>query len=142
MLKPNKNKKGFSLIEIIISVFVLSVGILGLVAAFPRGSKIQKQVESQAIANNIAQEKMEELLSLMYEEIPLGIIEDSARISSDPLDGFYKFKRTTQISLIDQNMLTSQSDIGLKKITIKVEWGSVFDGPDSNATISTIISKR
>lgn len=142
MSKRNKKQKGFSLIEIVIAIFVLSIGILGLATAFPAGSRIQNGLEFQSIANHLAQEELEELLSATYIDLPVGTIENEAILGSLQESPFYLFKRTTEVSLVDSNMLPSQTDVGLKKITIVVEWDLPAEGAGQSTTLSTIISQR
>jgi len=144
MFIPNKlisNKDGITLIEILITISVLSIGILGPLQAFPYAMKAQRTIELQTIGNHLAQEKFEELFSLSYDQISVGVIEDNQRASSDQSNPLYHFTRTTIIELVDENMLQSQSDIGFKKITTTVYWPKPLDNENNNISLITLISK-
>ncbi len=142
MNSNNKNKSGIGLIEVIISISVLGIGILGLLQAFPRGTSVERDIELTTIGHHLAQEKIEEIVSLNYGEIAIGIIENQVRVDTDPTSDFYDFLRTTEVWLLDQNLIVSGSDIGLKKIRVTIEWISVFGGPNRDTSITTMISEK
>ncbi|MAG28686.1 hypothetical protein CL632_00870 [bacterium] len=136
------NKQGISLIEIIISISVLAIGILGLLQAFPRGVATQRTIELETIGNHLAQEKFEEFAALTYEDIATGTLENQVRMSSDQGDPFYHFKRTTVVELVDQDMIVTGGDIGLKKITVTLSWPRPLNGATDSLTMVTLVSKR
>ena len=138
----NKNPKGISLIEVMISIVVLSVGILGLLQAFPHGTSIEKDIELTTIGHHLAQSKIEEIISLNYAEVLTGLIEDNVQVDASPISNFYDFKRSTYVTLVDENIQTSETDIGMKKVLVTIFWPSTFKGSDRSTSITTLISKR
>ncbi|MGB3083026.1 MAG: prepilin-type N-terminal cleavage/methylation domain-containing protein [Candidatus Omnitrophota bacterium] len=58
--------KGFTLIEVLITIVVITVGIIALSEAFNKGQLTLSDVESVRIAMNIAQEKMEEVSNTSF----------------------------------------------------------------------------
>ena len=64
-----KINKGFTLVELLVAIFVLTVGIAGVLAIFPIGTKIEKTNQMSAIATQLAQEKMEDIISASYNEL-------------------------------------------------------------------------
>jgi prepilin-type N-terminal cleavage/methylation domain-containing protein len=139
--QKSKNKKGFGLLEIIISMTILSVGIVGVFSAFPRGVAIEKNSEQSTIANHLAQMKIEWFSNLHYDEITVGVQENNVRVEQDQTSNLYSFFRTSTVELIDQNFNPSASDMGLKKITVTISWNSVFQSTKS-ISLSTIASRR
>ena len=137
----NKNKQGISLIEIVIATAILSVGILGLFQAFPQGIETSHEQELAVIAGQLGQEKLEELAGLSYAEITIGIIDNKIHVAESASDPLYKFTRSAASELVDQNLNTSQTDIGLKKITVTVYWPSVF-GVEKSQNVVTLVSER
>lgn len=125
-----------------ISITVLAIGILGLLQAFPRGLATDKQLEYQAMAAEIGQAKMEELAALPYDSLPPGSLENQVRLGSDPAALLYNFFRSTNITLVDQNLNANASDIGLKKITVTIYWPATLGGGQKQFSLSTLISKR
>lgn len=55
--------KGFSLIEILISIAVLSVGILAILGVYPVVLQLNQNAWSTSTALTLAQDKMDEILS-------------------------------------------------------------------------------
>ena len=53
--------KGFTLIEVLVAVFIIAVSLIGLVIGFSNGFAWMEEMEETSVANHIAQEKMEEL---------------------------------------------------------------------------------
>lgn len=132
-------KKGFSLIETIIAVSVLCVGILGVLTMFYSGIKLMKSSQSFTVADQLAKEKIEEIISSGYDSVSIGTsVENSVAYP------FASFKRQTYAVYVDpsQNMQNSSTDTGIKKIEITVIWKSVFNWADKNVKITTLISKK
>ena len=143
MFNQIKNQnKGIGLIEIIVSISILSVGILGILQAFPRGTAAQRALELETIANHLAQEKIEQIIISPYDDITVGTQELEVRVEPDSSSSFYKFKRTIVVGLVDENLLTTETDIGLKKITITISWPRPMDSGTDSTTLITLLSKR
>ena len=144
MLRRNKSSQrqsGISLIEIVLTTAILSVGILGLIRAFPQGIATTHEQELIVIAGQLAQAKLEEIASLSYAEIIVGDSENKAHVVADSQDKLYLFTRTTTVELVDADLNPTGADIGLKKITITVFWPSVF-GTEKSQNVTTLISQR
>lgn len=145
MLPPIKlqtEPAGIGLIEIILSISILAIGVLGILQVFPRGVATEKQLEYDAIASQLAQAKMEELSALPYDSLAPGTLENQVRLAADPASMFYNFLRTTEVTLLDQNLNAGEGDIGFKKITITILWPAVFGGGQKSTNLSTLVTKR
>lgn len=59
-----KSEKGFALIDAMLSVFVLSIGMVAVMDAFTTASKSLQNTKNVLIANMLAQSKMEMLNAL------------------------------------------------------------------------------
>lgn len=127
-LLKTKNNNGFTLIESTISIMVLVVGLLAIMQFFPFALRIIGNSQSTTIASNLAVAKLEELQASSYDDIAVGTIEPKQRISADNTNYLYNFQRETIVELIDSNLNTSVTDIGLKKITVNVYWRSPIIG--------------
>ena len=138
----SNNHKGVTLIEIMISLTLLAVGILGVIQAFPRGLSAEKDIELVTIAEQLAQAKLEQLVAANYDEIPAGTLENSVRVSSNPASPLYDFLRTTTITLVDSSLAPSGIDIGLKKITVSIERPAIFGNTNRATTITSLKAKR
>jgi len=59
-------KQGFTLLEILITVIILTVGVVVLTGAFSSGISAATDVENVDLALNIAQAKMEEIKNTAF----------------------------------------------------------------------------
>lgn len=133
--------QGITLIEIMLSITVLAIGMLGLLQAFPRGTAASRIIELQVTANQLAQEKLESFGALAYEDIAVGTLENNVRVSVDSQSTFYDFLRTATVSLVDQNLAPSGTDLGFKKITVTITWPHPIGGSTGSNTLVTLRSK-
>ncbi len=65
-----KNSKGFTLVEILISVVILAMVIVPFIGVFTSGIKAGGAAQKIVIGNNLAQDLMEEILSRQFDEDP------------------------------------------------------------------------
>jgi prepilin-type N-terminal cleavage/methylation domain-containing protein len=133
-----KSSKGFTLIETMTAVFILSVGICGVLVIFPLSLKIIHSSDLTTKAVGLAQEKIEEISSDDYESIEVGT-------ASENLSGpFNMFTRQTIVSYVDpaNAMQDSVSDTGIKKIAVTISWNSQLSVGQQNLIINGLISKH
>lgn len=135
-----KSFKSFTLIELLISLFILSVGVFATLEAFPFGVSIQKSAQMTSTALYLAQAKAEELLSQSYSSIIVGIFEEDYGF----LPGFDSYRREAEISYFDPNNpdVPPVEDLGIKKITVNVFWHFPLAIGEKTVKISTLLSKR
>jgi len=62
-------RQGFTFLEVILVVAVLSLGLLGLVRILPLGLEAQKRAEELTLAHLLGEEKMEEIKMRGYEAL-------------------------------------------------------------------------
>lgn len=132
-------KSGFTLIEIIVAIFILTVGIYGILSMFPFSMKIIRSSEMNASALYLVQQKMESEVSSSYQSLAVGTgIENSLP------SPFSAYTRETKISYVDptNNMIETQNDMGIKKIEVKVSWNSFLGISRESVNISTLIANR
>jgi len=118
-LKLFKIKSGLTLIEVLLAMSILTIGILAVIQLFPLGLNMSRLNKNETIAINLAQAKMEEIRANSYDDI---INEDKNRISTNPDNPYYNFKRQTEVTFVNENLETVESDSGLKKITVSIYW--------------------
>jgi len=146
MLKSNNylrtDQKGISIIEAMLAVAVLMIGVLVTVNIFPAALKISKNAEQVTIAANLAQAEIETMFSLGYDNIAIGTIEATHRLSASSSNPFYNYQRQTVATYVDGNLANSSSATGLKKVTVTVYWTTPHLGIQKNLPISVLISQR
>ena len=132
-------RNGFSLAELLVALFILTVGIIGVVIAFPLGTRVGKSSEMETVASELAQEKMEEILSQSYSEISVGTIEPEQPLTSP----FENYSRETEVNYYDPAVsATTTQDLDIKMVRVKVSWQIALGILNKNIEIFTLISKR
>lgn len=131
-------KKAFSVSEVIVAMMVFTVGILSVVEVFPLYRKLARISEKSSIASYLAQEKIENIFALTYEDIPTGQYESRHQMATS--GQYAQYERQTDVSYIDGSYNNSGSDVGLKKISTTVYWDE--DGREKSEQIVTLIADK
>lgn len=125
-----KNRRGFTLIESVLVLSLISFGLLGILTLFQKNISRSGDREFLLEATTLAQDKMETLIAAKKYNLYASIT--SANYPATPEDltsvGFAGFSRTTTIQEVSNtDFTTAQVDSGYKKITVTVSWtgGSV-----------------
>lgn len=128
--------QGFTLIEIMISIAILSSGFVAILYMFPLGSKIEKNSQMMTTALEIGQAKIEEINSLAYNEVA------SATEAYGEIDGFPAFKSQVEAEFYDpQTSSASTTDTGIKMIDVSIFWQSSLFG-EKNISLKTLIDQK
>jgi len=98
--------KGFTLIEVLVAVFIIAISLIGLAIGFSNGFAWMKEMEETSVANHIAQEKMEELRGGVR-EIP------------DPSSSTTILENPYEITIA-----ATQVQPALTQVTVTVSWNS------------------
>jgi Tfp pilus assembly protein PilV len=141
MSKSPTKKNGFTIIEAVVAFVVLIIGIFAVMQIFPFSLKLVGDSQSTTNASIIGLEKIEELISLGYDDISTGTIEAKHRLSDDDTNYLYDFQRQTVVQTVDSNLNPSGSDIGFKKITVTVYWRSTIRSTEKSIEMNSLISK-
>ncbi len=136
-MKKNKFLTGFTLIETLIALAVVSVGMVIVLQVFPSGFSIEKNTQLETQATLAAQEKVEELLSESFSELSVGTTTESSL--PIPLE---RFSRTTKVSFINANLQESASDTSFKKIEVTVFWESPIRIGTKTVKLITLFSEK
>lgn len=132
----NKNKAGFSLIEVLIAMSILVIGLFAIFKAFPIGLKSINRDSAGISSTLLAQEKIEELAGLDYDKLLPGLIEPRHDLGGD----FVGLERESRVTLLDSDLKPTNIDNKLKLISVTV-WAAGSSGSGST-TLKTIVSKK
>ena len=69
LMRLLKSEKGFSLVEGIVAMAILTIGSVALMNLFVIGARLNNESEDRTIATNIAQEKLEEIINSRFRYI-------------------------------------------------------------------------
>jgi len=117
------NNSGFTLIEVLVAMVILSVGLLGtaaLITGIINSNKLSNRITTATV---LAQDKMEEIKGAGYA---------GAEAGEEPYGGvnFPLYKRITDVALANPSA-------GMKKITVTVYW----DSDSSQVELQTILAE-
>lgn len=144
-ISPQKNRNGFTLVEVMVSLAIISVLILGVYSLIILSLRITADNKNYVTAMEIANQKMEQIRNMPYNNVgtitgvPSGIIPQAETIERG---GSF----TVDTSIIVYN--DSYDDVSgsdsipndYKIATIKISWESSY-GPKNLSISSKIISK-
>ena len=133
--------KGFTLVEALVATLVIGVGLVAVLSLFPLTARSNKSAEQTSLASTVAKAKLEDLVSTSYDELTVGTIEPLTAVTTNSTSPLYGFKRQTAVTLLDSTLHTTNTDVGLKQITVTVSWPAKGGGTNTFA-ISTIRSRR
>jgi type IV pilus assembly protein PilV len=118
-----KNSSGFTTIELLITVLILSVGIVAYAGFYGNIVGMNSASKRESIAVSWAQEKLEELKNESLDEAL-----DSGHDGSDLMDGYYN--RAWSV--------TNGGEGNLTTFQVTVSWQDV---PPGSVTLSTLLSQ-
>ncbi len=137
--KPWSSRQGFSLIETLIALSILIIAVLALVQLFPMGLKASYKAKQITVATNLAQAKVEEIISQSYSQINPGTYEEASLSTID--NDFSNYGRITVISFVDENLNQTVQESGLKKVEVFVTWPDQYTNSRSTTTLTTLITE-
>ena len=127
-LTKSKNKKGVSLVEVILAVGIFVIISGGLLLIFNIGLKMTRDAKARAGALVVANQKMETVKNLPYDDIgtvggiPVGDLDPTETVSLNNID----YTANTNIIYIDDDYddlaPTDLLNIDYKQIRIEVDW--------------------
>lgn len=165
MLMKSTAQKGFTLLEVLIAMTILSVGILGIAGL--AGTAVKTSGHSQAVsqANNLAQKRLEALLSVDF--LNLEVDDSTTPITELRRDctqtdatasrpvfsciptnatediGNRTFTWSYTVTYIDVNAngVANQNQDGLKRVDLTVSWTDILWKTTKSVTVTTMRSR-
>lgn len=124
-------KNGFTLIELIMTIAIISVLLPVMISAFfnPVADSVWGDQMVQAMA--LAQEKMEEIYATKANSsasLGYSYITSAHYPAESPVSGFSAFNRSVTITEVSgTDLSTTSAGSGYKKIVVAVTWNSGAD---------------
>lgn len=132
-----KENCGFTLVELLLSIVVMSAGLLGIMALFENSTRGALQADVNAIAADLAHEKLERIVS---DKVYLGYGGvTQSRYPNETFTGdFSVYTRSTQIREVSSaDFTTVQTGSGYKRVDVTVYWGLQSS---QRVTVPTVLS--
>jgi len=131
------NKKGFTLVEIMVGILILTTGFVVALQIFPISFSIEKDNQLRTQAALLAQEKVESLYAQSYVDIAVGSVSEPTLYAP-----FELFARDTTVTYVDVNLADSGVDTGLKKMTVIVSWQAALQIREKSITVVRLVAEK
>ena len=134
---------GFTLIEVILSIVVVSIAVVGMTSAISFMGRGSLSAEVTSTAKELAQEKMEQIM---------GDKRDAARGYAytitpgqypveSPVAGFTNYSRSVTITEVDPNDLSAPlAGSGVARVVVDVSYTGLPDVPTPAASLVTVVA--
>ena len=142
-----RNRRGVTLIEALLAMFLLAVAGLVFSASMPVASSCSRQAQEYKIATSIATKKMEQIRSLRYELLTPALLYTNGVIDSSA--GTTRFYFTTTDGVASKltkgtgTLYVYNTSSDTKRVTVLVRWRSSQRNIYRNVRLtSLVVDKR
>lgn len=127
--------RGFTLVELLISLIVLTVGILAVARMFPTGARAQTQDRLLTGANNYARESLENLSALSWSDPALTLGQHPGAGASEALGSAGQWQRSYVVSAMSAPL------DHLKRVDVTVSYTGAGLGGARTVVATTYLRK-
>jgi len=131
-------KNGFTLVEIMVAIFILVIALLGLISVTVMVVKGNAFSKTMTTATTLAKDKMEQLKNTGYSSLVPGTYTDYARV-----DSTVEATQTTG-TVYTRTWTVPDPDNppppNMKTIRVKVQWN--WQSAPHNVTLRTIVAEQ
>jgi len=161
MRRRTKKEGGFSLIEVLITIFILAIVCITLVSVFIYGFNLLAKTKQTAVVTQVAQFEVEKYRNLNFLDITPGtttstfqkLFSDDSYDETSPYYFMFKkdgsdyipFLRNGQETIVIEDGSTINMDVNIKKMTVTVVWDyrnrTIASGDPMRKDVVTYFSK-
>jgi len=130
-LSPQKDGKGFTLIEVLIAILLLVIALVGLASvtvSVVKGNDLSRMVTT---ATTLAKDKMEELKNLSVTSAGYDALTDGSQTGLETI-----YTRAWTVGAVGATAPDNDTT-KMKKITVTVTW--TWNGQSHDVTLNTIV---
>ena len=121
MKKSLSIRKAFTLIEVLLAIFILEIGLLGIAGFYASSFKITKMARNETTAVNLANGLLDEELAIPYDNLTIGT-GIQTKYSTDINDPFYDWEKRIDIFYVDADLIEQPAETNMKKIIVNIFW--------------------
>lgn len=142
------NKNGFTLIEIILAILIISIAVVGMISAisFTTGKSLHAEVMSTA--QELARERMEQLMAIKRDNgYSDPALDQVAMVLTPMASPFDRYSRGIEVCLVDTalgnpdcNPALPNTDLGYKQITVGVDYSGLADLSSPVVSLVTVVA--
>lgn len=144
MRRQTRKEGGFSLIEVLVAIFILGVECIALISVFIYGFNLLQKTKSVAVATQFAQEEVEKYREKKFDSVTLYNNTDPITIGNFPVADYpYLFREDSTPYLQNgqaQTVVEAGADINIKKLTVRIFWD--YRGQQQNKYVVTYIARE
>ncbi len=104
-----RKRSSFTLVEVLLAIFVLEIGLLGIAGFYTYSFKITKIARMETTAANLASGLLDEQLANAYDNIAVGSGERTP-YSPDENDPFHTFDKKIDVTFVDVILIEQASE--------------------------------
>lgn len=140
-------RRGYSLIEVMVATFLLTMGVLVFTALAPVSAKASKMNGNYAQALSIAQHKVDQLRAVGYGRLNHADLLAAEVVDASPSAVPYRFDTAEGLANYYPSFTSSITftDVStdLRRATVSVTWAGQGDKPTAgNATMDVLIARE
>ena len=102
--------KGFTIIEILLAMFLLATGVVAIAGASVLATRTTLQVEKKVAAQAIANDAIEEIQAMLYSSVGI-LLPDGATVVEEETE--YSIRYTEQVIQNEQNYTVTTDVVGV-----------------------------
>lgn len=96
------SERGFSLLEILIAIAVLSISLTGILTFFGSSQQRTRQADAMTIANMLARQKMAEIILSLEGDLEKGIFPQTTKTDSGKFEGrFENYRWESEVKKVE-----------------------------------------
>ncbi len=137
MRSPKRGRRGFTLLEMLLTMIVIAVGMMGVMQLFENAARGALQADLNGIATVLAREKLERIAVDKVRD-GYAAIDAGDYPQENFSEEFSPYVRTTEIIEVSgDDLVTPEADSGFKRVAVTVRWGGQLS---ERITIATIFA--
>lgn len=146
MLRKLQSKRGAGLVDVMVTLFLLSVAGIVFSATFPAAFTCSRKSQEYKLGTAIAQRKMEQLRAMNYESLTEPLLHQAGVIDSGSMSSPYTF---TSVDSLATHLTSGKGTISvidvnghLKKVEVTITWQSRTESSPRSITLTTYFADK